>query len=158
MDNHHKILTATLEKLLNGGIAHANFADAIKDLPKAARGEVVDKLPYSIWQLVAHIKIAQWDMLEFCRNPNHKSPEWPKEYWPKEAEPKNEQEWEDTVKEIDEDLTTFISFLQKADVYEKIPSGNGQTVLLEALQIADHNAYHIAEIIVIRRLQRNWKS
>ncbi|MET4080698.1 hypothetical protein ABIB40_000642 [Pedobacter sp. UYP30] len=158
MDNHHEILITTLEKLLHGGIAHASFADAVKDLPKAARGQVVEKLPYSIWQLVCHIKIAQWDMLEFCKNPNHQSPEWPKEYWPKEAAPKNDQEWGDTIKQIDADLEAFIVFLRKADVYEKITSGDGQTVLLEALQTADHNAYHIAEIVVLRRLQGNWKS
>ncbi len=146
MDNHHKILITTLEKLLHGGIAHASFADAIKDLPKPAKGEVIGKLPYSIWQLVVHIKIAQRDMLEFCKNPDHRSPEWPKGYWPTETEPKNDNEWEDTVKQIDEDLKAFISFLHEADVYEKIPAGDGQTVLLEALQIADHNAYHIEKL------------
>ena len=156
MDNHNQMLLATLERLLLGGIAHAGFADAIRDLPKSARGEIIDKLPYSIWQLVAHIKIAQWDMVEFCKNPDHQSPEWPKEYWPKEAAPKDDKEWDDTLTQIDEDLEAFISFLHKADVYEHIINGDGQTVLLEALQIADHNAYHIAEIIVIRRLQGNW--
>ncbi|MGY3052813.1 hypothetical protein ACVWYG_001009 [Pedobacter sp. UYEF25] len=158
MENHHQVLIQTLEKLLHGGIAHVGFADSLKDLPKAARGQIVAKLPYSIWQLVAHIKIAQWDMLEFCKNPNHQSPEWPNEYWPKEVAPKNDQEWEDTIRQIDADLEVFISFLHRADVYEKIAAGDGQTVLLEALQIADHNAYHIAEIVVIRRLQGNWLS
>ena len=156
MENHHQMLIATLERLLLGGIAHVGFADAVKDLPKDARGKVIEKLPYSIWQLVAHIRIAQWDMLEFCKNPDHQSPEWPKEYWPKEAAPKDDKEWDDTLTEIDDDLETFISFLHKTDVYEHIIGGDGQTVLLEALQIADHNAYHIAEIIVIRRLQGNW--
>ena len=154
----HQILIATLVKLLHGGIAHIGLSGALNDLPKSARGEVPENLPYSIWQLISHIKIAQWDMLEFCRNPNHLSPEWPKDYWPKESSPKDDEEWNITIKEIDDNLEEFISYLSLSDVYTEIPGGDGQTVLLEAMQIADHNAYHVAEIVMIRRLQGNWKS
>lgn len=153
-----QILVDELKKLLNGGGAHVGFKDAVEAIPFDALGEKPHGLPYSIWQLVSHIKIAQWDMLEFSKDGSHQSPKWPDSYWPKETAPSNEQEWEDTLKATDEDLQSFIALLDSADIYAAIPHGDGQSVLREALQIADHNAYHIAEIVVIRRLQGIWKS
>ncbi|WP_231460267.1 MULTISPECIES: DinB family protein [unclassified Pedobacter] len=155
---HKEILIAELKKLLNGGIAHASFQDAISGLPFHLLGAKPYNLPYSIWQLVEHIRIAQWDMFEFSKDVNHKSPEWPDDYWPKETAPKNEQEWEDSLKQINDDLAAFINLIESEDLFEKIPHGSGQNILREALQIADHNAYHIAEIVVIRRLLGVWKN
>ncbi|RYE27298.1 MAG: DinB family protein [Sphingobacteriaceae bacterium] len=116
------------------------------------------QLPYSIWQLAEHIRIAQWDMLEFSKDGNHQSPKWPDEYWPKEVAPKDEETWSKTIADIEKDLLEFIDLIESEDLYKQIPHGQGQTLLREALQIADHNAYHIAEIVVIRRLIGAWKS
>jgi len=157
MDNQ-EILIAELVKLLKGGSAHVGLQDAVANLPFHLLGERPHKLPYSIWQLVEHIRIAQWDMLEFSKDGRHKSPKWPDDYWPKETAPKSEQEWKDCLKQIDEDLKAFIELVESEDLFEQIPHGDGQNILREALQIADHNAYHVAEIIVIRRLLNAWKS
>jgi hypothetical protein len=155
--DQHKILVAELITLLEGGGAHAGLDDALNNLPDELRGTKPDKLPYSIWQLVEHIRIKQWDMVEFSKDGQHESPEWPDEYWPKETEPGSDEAWEKSIKQINDDREEFIQLLKAKDIYEKIPHGDGQTILREALQIADHNAYHIAEIIVIRRLLGAWK-
>ncbi|TCD08345.1 DinB family protein [Pedobacter frigidisoli] len=152
------ILISELKNLLNGGTAHVGFKDAVADLPFSLLGERPHGLPYSIWQLVSHIKIAQWDMLEFSKDANHKSPKWPDEYWPEATAPKDEAVWNETLKQINENLSEFILLVEDKNLFETIPHGDGQTILREALQIADHNAYHIAEIIVLRRLLGAWKS
>src|ERR1700743_1824784 len=157
MHNQHKILISELVKLLNGGSAHAGFDEALKGLPANLRGVKPDRLPYSIWQLVEHIRIAQWDMLEFSKHEKHKSPKWPDEYWVKETAPKDETAWQKSIRQINDDREEFIELLGKEDIYKAIPHGDGQSILREALQIADHNAYHIAEIIVIRRLLGVWR-
>jgi len=158
MDKQHRILIEELSKLLQGGNAHASFNKAVKGLKPELRGVVPDNMPYSIWQLVEHIRIAQWDMLQFSKDADHKSPKWPDEYWPKETAPKHEDDWTGALKQIDSDLDEFIELLEHADIYQPLEHGDGQTILREALQIADHNAYHIGEIIVIRRLLGDWKS
>ena len=157
MDNNNKLLVKELTKLLLGGSAHADLKAALAGLPAKLRGVKVDKLPYSIWQLVEHIRIAQWDMLNFCMDPNHESPKWPEEYWPKETAPKNDEAWDDSVEQINNDLDEFIGILEHGDLYEPVPGGSGQTILLEALQMADHTSYHVGEIIAIRRLLDAWK-
>jgi len=156
MENHD-ILIAELKKLLSGGNAHANFEDAVADMPFNLLGEKPYRLPYSIWQLVEHIRIAQWDMFQFSKDATYKSPKWPDEYWPKEAAPKNEVEWTNCLAQIKQDLTDFIALIESDDIFTEISHGEGQNILREALQIADHNAYHIAEIVVIRRLLKVWK-
>lgn len=97
-------------------------------------------------------------MLEFCKNPGHKSPQWPDEYWPLETAPEDKGKWDAALKQIADDLTAFIEVLQTNDLYQPIPWGTGQNILREALQIADHTAYHLAEIVVIRRLLGIWKT
>lgn len=158
MESQTEILVIELKKLLNGGGAHVGFKDAVANLPFNLLGEKPYNLPYSIWQLVTHIKIAQWDMLEFSKKGDHQSPKWPDEYWPKEVAPNDEETWHNTLKQIDDDLQAFIALLESSNIYNTIPHGDGQRILTEALQIADHNAYHIAEIIVVRRLLGAWKS
>jgi hypothetical protein len=157
MENQHEILITELVKLLNGGSAHASLDEALGDLPADLRGAKPDNLPYSIWQLVEHIRIAQWDMLKFSENEKHESPSWPEGYWVKEITPKDETEWRKSLQQIDDDRHQFIQLLKSGDIYKAIPHGDGQSILREALQIADHNAYHTAEIIVIRRLLEAWK-
>jgi len=157
MDKSETVINELL-KLLHGGSAHADFSKAVANLPVPLRGKRVEGLPYTIWQLVEHIRIAQWDMLEFSKDGSHQSPKWPDEYWPKQDAPENDAAWEQSLKQIDNDLNEFIELIKQADIYSPIPHGNGQTILREALQIADHTAYHTAEIVVIRRLLGAWNS
>jgi hypothetical protein len=156
MNNEHQILIDEITHLLQGGNAHADLKKALDGLPPKLRGVKVDKLPYTIWQLVEHIRIAQWDMLEFSKDGSHESPNWPDGYWPKELAPKDDQAWNNCLEQIDNDLEALIKLVKSEDIYKKVPHGDGQTILREALQAADHNAYHIAEIIVIRRLLGAW--
>ncbi len=157
MENQHKILIDELTKLLLGGNAHVSLQDALKGLKPELRGVKPDHLPYSAWQLVEHIRIAQWDMLQFCRDAEHKSPKWPDDYWPKESAPEDDNAWHGSLSQINSDLDEFIELMEHSDIYQKLQHGDGQTVLLEALQIADHNAYHIGEIVAIRRFLGDWK-
>ncbi|MFB0498177.1 hypothetical protein FHW88_001963 [Mucilaginibacter sp. SG538B] len=156
MNNEHKVLVNEIVHLLQGGNAHADLKKALDGLPPNLRGVKVDKLPYTIWQLVEHIRIAQWDMLEFSKDGSHESPNWPDDYWPKELSPKDDAAWDNSLEQIDSDLEELIELVKSGDIYKKIPHGDGQTILREALQAADHNAYHVAEIIVIRRLLGAW--
>ncbi|MBB2151364.1 DinB family protein [Pedobacter gandavensis] len=152
-----KALIEELKKLLSGGGAHVGLKEATENIPFTLLGERPHGLPYSIWQLVEHIRIAQWDMLEFSKDANHQSPKWPDGYWPKETAPETQSSWAESLKQIEDDLEAFIELIQQRDLFEPIAHGTGQTLLREAFQIADHNAYHTAEIIVIRRLLAIWK-
>lgn len=156
MDNRNEVLIDELVKLLQDGNAHVTFNDAVAGLPADLRGVKPDRLPYSIWQLVEHIRIVQWDMLEFSRDAAHTSPNWPDEYWPDEAEPKDEATWNKALTQIDNDLEAFIDLLKTKDLYKPFPHGTGQNLLREAMQIADHTAYHTGEILAIRRLLGAW--
>lgn len=153
-----KILITELEKLLNGGGAHVNLKEVTNDIPFELLGERPHGLPYSIWQLVEHIRIAQWDMLQFSKNGLHESPKWPDEYWPTEPAPETEDQWKASLESINKDIKEFIELVAQSDLYEPIPHGSGQNILREAFQIADHNAYHVAELVVLRRLLGIWKS
>lgn len=157
MSDQHKIVTDEIIKLLKGGTAHASFDDAVANMPEDYLGVKPEKLPYSIWQLAEHIRIAQWDMLQFCKDGNHQSPKWPDDYWPKEAAPADKAAWKNSLKQIGDDLDEFIKLLKKEDIYKPIPHGDGQTILLEALQMADHSAYHTGEIIAVRKVLGIWK-
>lgn len=156
--DQHQILTNELIKLLEGRGAHATLKDALANVPADMRGVKPNNLPYSIWQLAEHIRIAQWDMLEFCKDSSHKSPKWPDGYWPEESSPADDATWEKTIEEINTDQNEFIALLKSEDIYARLPHGTGQSILREALQIADHTAYHTAEIILLRRLLGIWKS
>jgi hypothetical protein len=157
MENQDKIIIAELTKLLLGGTAHISLQDALADLKPALRGVKAEHMPYSIWQLVEHIRIAQWDMLLFCKDTEHKSPKWPDDYWPKESTPENESIWNGALSQINSDLDEFIELMEHSNLYQELPHGDGQTILREALQIADHNAYHIGEIVALRRVLGDWK-
>lgn len=145
--------------LLTSGNAHQPFDAAVKNLPAELRGVKPDQLPYSIWQLVDHIRITQWDILEFSRDSTHQSPPWPSGYWPNETAPANDEEWQQTLAQIQQDRDAFITLLNdpERNLYEPFAHGDGQNLLREALLIADHTAYHVGEIIIIRRLLNAWK-
>jgi hypothetical protein len=148
-----------LEEALEGKNAHASFEEAVGDVPEWLMGVVPEGLPYSIWQLVEHIRITQWDILGFSRNPDHLSPDWPAGYWPKEKAPGHAKDWAESVRRITADRKAFIELLRKAGekIYEPFPWGDGQSLFREAVLIIDHTSYHIGEIIVLRRLSKDWK-
>jgi hypothetical protein len=146
-----------LVKLLEGGHAHATFDAAIKGLPASLRARAPTGLPYSPWQLLEHLRIAQWDILEFSRDRGHQSPAWPEGYWPRETKP-SEAAWRKSVAEFRRDLKAMQALVADpaTDLFAPIPWGDGQTVLREALLAADHNAYHLGELVVVRRLLGAW--
>lgn len=156
-----KALVKQLVALLDGGQAHASFADAVEGLPEKLRGEVPAKLPYSAWQLLEHIRIAQRDILEFSNNADggYKSKKWPDAYWSKEKAPADAKAWDASVKAIEQDRKAFDKLLtaKDADLFTPFPWGDGQNLLRQALLLADHNAYHVGEMIVLRRLLGCWK-
>lgn len=144
-------------KLLEGGHAHATFEAAIKGLPASLRGRAPKALPYSPWQLLEHMRIAQWDILEFSRDREHQSPAWPDGYWPRQTKP-DESAWRKSVNQFRRDLKAMEALVADpaTDLFARIPWGDGQTVLREALLVADHNAYHLGELVVVRRLLDAW--
>jgi hypothetical protein len=148
-----------LEEALKRGNAHASYEEAVKNIPHTLLGETPNGLPYSIWQLAEHIRIAQWDILEFCRDPNHKSPNWPDDYWPKEKAPAHSSDFKRSVDQTLADRKSFIELLNVAgeDLYKPFAHGDGQSLFREALLIMDHTGYHTGEIIVLRRLLGNWE-
>ena len=155
----HDAVIENLIDVLEKGNAHASLDDALSDVPFSVLGERPNDLPYSIWQLAEHIRIAQWDILEFSKDAKHVSPKWPDEYWPNETKPAKESDWKKCVDTIKEDRKKFTDLLESAgeDVYKKFEHGTGQSLLKEALILADHNSYHTGEIIIIRRLLNAWK-
>jgi DinB superfamily len=152
-------LVKELEAGLNGGNAHASFEDAVKNIPFKHLGEIPDGLPYSLWQLVEHLRLAQWDILDFCRNPDYRAMEWPAAYWPKEKAPAHAGDLKKSVDQILADRQAFIHLLREAgdDLHTQIPHGDGQTLFREAILIIDHNSYHTGEIVLLRRLLGDWK-
>jgi hypothetical protein len=157
--NEKETLHKELVALLSKGSAHSPVEDILDGIPFDTLGKVPRSLPYSIWQLAEHIRIAQWDMVEFSKSARHKSPKWPDEYWPKEKAPTDAAAWENCIKQIKKDRKAFIKLLDKdgVDIYAPFPHGDGQNLLHEALQIADHTSYHLGEILVLRRLLGIWK-
>ena len=151
-------LRLQLTKLLKSGEAHATFEDAVKELPAALRGLVPEGAEHSAWQVLEHLRLAQEDILDFSINPKYKAKEWPKDYWP-EAVPPNAKAWGASVKGYLKDREAVCALVAdpKTDLYAKIPHGDGQTILREALLVADHNAYHLGELVLLRRLLGAWK-
>ena len=156
-DPHHSLRQHLLE-LLNGGHAHATFDQAVKGLPPKLRGAKPENFPHSPWMLLEHLRIAQWDILEFSRKKDHESPKWPEGYWPKEEAPPSESAWDKSVDQFKSDLKAMHDLVKNpnTDLFAKIPWGEGQTILREALLVADHNAYHIAQLVDVRRLLGAW--
>src|SRR5579862_1826423 len=154
-----KLLRDELVRLLSGEGAHADFEAAVRDFPTELRSAKPAGTPHSAWELLEHLRIAQWDMLEFSRDPKHESPEWPRGYWPLSDAPPNEAAWEKSIKDFRSDLRQMIKLVSdpKSDLYTPFPWGDGQILFREALQVADHNAYHLGELLVVRRLLGAWK-
>jgi len=145
--------------LLDGTQAHASFDQVIADFPAKFRGETPKGLPHSAWMLLEHTRLAQWDILDFSRNPNYEQLKWPDDYWPRTAAPPSETAWEKSVKGFRDDLNAMKELVNdsKTDLFAKIPWGEGQTVLREAMLVADHNSHHLGQLIDVRRLLGIWK-
>src|SRR5258708_141610 len=153
------ILVKNLVDLIEKGNAHISLDKALENMPFSLLGERPGNLPYSTWQITEHIRIAQWDILEFSHSSKHVSPKWPDGYWQKETAPKSGDSWEKCIQQIGADRTSFTELIKNAgdNLYKPFEYGNGQNLLKEALVLADHNSYHTGEIIIIRRLLNEWK-
>src|ERR1051325_7544736 len=148
-----KALREQIVSLLTGGNAHLSFDDFIKDFPHEKCGERIERLPYTPWHVLEHMRIAQWDILEFSRDPKHVSPPWPEGYWPDKSKDATEDDWRRSVESFRRDLRAMESLVEdpSTDLYARIPHGEGQTILREALLVADHNAYHLGVLVTLRR-------
>jgi hypothetical protein len=144
--------------LLQGGNAHASLKDALEDFPAELRGQRPKGAPHSPWEVLEHMRIAQWDILEFSRDANHKSPDFPDGYWPKSPEPPDPKAWDRSVHSLCQDLQTMCALIadDETDLFARIPHGDGQTILREALVTADHNAYHLGQLLLLRRTLGAW--
>ncbi|HEY7351304.1 MAG TPA: DinB family protein [Terriglobales bacterium] len=157
--NSDQSLRKHLIELLDGGHAHATFDQVIAEFPEKQRGEIPKGLPHSAWMLLEHMRIAQWDILDFSRNAEYEQLKWPDDYWPKTPAPSNAEAWDKSVKTFKDDLSAMKALVSdpKVDLFAKIAWGDGQTLLREAMLVADHNAHHLGQIIDVRRLLGVWK-
>ncbi len=145
--------------LLKDGGAHLGFEAAVKGLPVELRGKRPKGSPHSPWELLEHMRLAQRDILEFSRNPKHESPKWPEGYWPKTPAPPSAAAWTKSVRAFHQDLEAMCALVTDPamDLFARIPHGDGQTILREALLVADHNAYHLGQLVLVRKLLGAWK-
>ena len=144
--------------LLQDGGAHVAFERAIAELPAKLRGVRPDGIPHSPWRLVEHMRIAQWDILEFSRDAKHVSPDFPEGYWPEGDAPRGKNAWDESVRRFRADLKAMQDLVAdtSVDLLAPIPHGDGQTILREALLVADHNAYHTGQLVIVRRALGAW--
>lgn len=156
---NEKALREQLVKLLSWDSAHATFDDAVKRFPPELRGTRPANSPHSPWELLEHLRIALWDILEFTRDASHVSPEFPAGYWPASPQPPTDTAWEESVAAYQQCIHGFASLIEdeSVDLYAPIPHGSGQTVLREILLAADHNAYHLGQLLLVRRLLGAWQ-
>ncbi len=145
-------------ELLRGGGAHLDFDSAVRGLPAKLQGARAPGLPHTPWQLLEHMRLAQWDILDFSRNPKYEQREFPEGYWPKSDAPAR-GEWEKSVRAFKADLEAIVKLVKnpRTDLHARIPWGDGQTILREALLAADHNAYHLGQLVQVRRALGAWK-
>jgi hypothetical protein len=153
-------LRRQVSSLLDWQDAHAGFEKVLEGIPAKLRGVPPDRLPYTPWQLLEHLRLTQRDILEFCRNPRYTEPEWPGAYWPKTAAPPSERAWQESIASFlaDRDAMKRLALDASVDLFGPIPHGSGQTILRELLLLADHNAYHLGELVVVRRCLGIWGS
>jgi hypothetical protein len=152
--NDHRALRDHLLQLLDSDNAHLKFDDAVKDFPAALRGRRPENAPHSAWELLEHLRITQSDILEFTRDPKHVSPEFPAGYWPAGEGPSDDSAWDASVEAYRSDQRALGDLLrdESLDLYTPIAHGSGQTVLREILLTADHNAYHLGQLMTVRKI------
>ncbi|MBV8897886.1 MAG: DinB family protein [Acidobacteriaceae bacterium] len=146
-------LRILLVDALRGHQAHIDFDSAVEDFPVEARGSKPPNSPHTAWQLLEHMRIAQHDILEFSRDPNHESPDWPEGYWPKTEAPPNRQAWDETVTAFRRDAQAFKKLIEdpQSNLFEPFAHGDGQTLLREALLLVCHNSYHLGQLMLVKK-------
>lgn len=156
---NERALRKYLSDFSSGRYAHPTFDDAVADWPEELRGVRAEAQAHTGWQLLEHLRIAQWDILEFSRSADHVSPEWPEGYWPEAETPPSAEAWEESVELFRADLGAMAELLgdPATDLFAEIPWGEGQTILREALLVIDHNAYHVGQMITLRRGLGIWR-
>ena len=147
-----------VSRLLAWEEAHVGFEKAVGGIPEAARGRRLEGVPYSAWQLLEHLRLAQHDILDFCVNPKYTEMKWPDDYWPEDPAPPSAEAWDASVRQFVADRAALqaIASDTSRDLTAKIPHGSGQTYLRELLLVADHTAHHIGQLVVVRRLLGVW--
>jgi hypothetical protein len=155
---HDTALRELVSRLLAWEDAHVGFDAAVAGIPAADRGTQPAGLPYSAWQLLEHLRITQKDILDFCVSPAYKEREWPREYWPESAEPPSAAAWDESVRQYRDDRRALqqLAVDPSVDLDARVPNGNGQTFIRELLLVADHTAYHVGQLILVRRLLGSW--
>lgn len=152
------VLRRQLRALVGGQEAHMNLDSAVADFPMERINDRAPNIPYSFWHLLEHIRIAQWDILEFASDASHVSPRWPDGYWPSRDSEADAGAWNNTIAAIRSDMTALedLAMNPSVDLYTPIPHGDGQTVLREIILAADHNAYHVGEFAILRQVTGLW--
>ncbi|MBN9663351.1 MAG: DinB family protein [Acidobacteria bacterium] len=147
-------LRTHLDNLLRMEGAHLSFDDAVADFPSALRGAKPPGAPHSAWELLEHLRLAQEDILDFSRNPAYVDRTFPDDYWPASAEPPGEEAWQQSVQQFQQDLAAMRGLIADPaqDLFTPLPHGTGQTLLREALLVADHNSYHLGQFVFLRKL------
>jgi len=155
---NEKLLRTQLANAIGSSHAHVDWPEAVKNFPAKSRGVRPPGSPHSAWELLEHARIAQWDILEFSRDPKHLSPDFPAGYWPKSPAPPTAAAWDQSAKALLRDRREMQKLVAspKTDLLARIPHGTGQTLLREALLVADHNAYHLGQFLLVRRLLGKW--
>jgi DinB superfamily len=158
MKDSPKVLRDQLVELLGSSHAHVNCDAAVRDLPPELRGKKARGAEHTAWELVEHMRIAQWDILEFSRNPKHVSPAWPDGYWPQTPAPPDDAAWDKSIRRFRADSKAIQKLVANpaGDLFTPFAHGDGQTLLREALLVADHNAYHVGQLVLLRRLLGAW--
>ncbi|QNF35601.1 DinB family protein [Adhaeribacter swui] len=157
--NPDQIVRDQLVKLMQGGQAFTPMPELLQGITAEEAGTAIPELPYTLWQLIEHLRIALYDILEFSRDPNYQSAEWPVGYWPQETKPANQAVLDESMKTIQQGIAQMIHLVQDQtnDLYQPFAHGNGQNLLREAMLVAEHNAYHLGQILILRRLLGTWK-
>lgn len=157
---HDQLLRDQLVILLRGGNAHMPFAEAVADFPEAAINIRPPRVDYTFWHLLEHLRITQADILDYLTNAGYQEPEWPAEYWPAREEQATKADWEQSVAAFNRDLEALVAIVadEKTDLTAGVPSNSEHTVLREILIVADHNAYHIGELAILRQSENAWGS
>jgi len=144
--------------LLTARQAHCTFEDAVAQMPSARRGERPEALPYSVWELVEHLRRAQHDILVYCRDPGYEMPDWPDDFWPDASAPPSDEAWAESLRQVEDDRAAVCDFVrdETLDLYDTVPSSDEHTYLREVMLVADHTAYHVGQIVTMRRQLGLW--
>jgi uncharacterized damage-inducible protein DinB len=156
--SNEKVLRDYLSEILDWQSAHINLEKAVEDFPSELRGKKSKGAPHSAWQLLEHIRLAQYDILDFIKNPDYKELNWPDDYWPEDDSTPDDSSWEKSIESFEADLAELKAMAEDSsvDLFKPIPHGDGQNILRELLLVADHNAYHIGQIVQLRKMLGAW--